>query len=291
MKFFRIVNLWWPFGAHILHVKWSMIRAMYNNANFIYDTNVNVVFPNGDVSYYFEKWSDIPCNDDEIITIEPFDARERSHVPRILTEYVAPGYNTIEDMHSDILRRRVYVPSPMVREHLASHAFLKTIHNLDGKYICMHVRWSDKIQGPDKETDFIPLTVYLDACDEVRMNTGIQTVVVCSDTYEAVSEIKKVNDDPKYGFNVLYDENEIRSKNTSHDSVVQRGNNGRMTFDQLRSEYLACFVNMELLINSASVVGNYDSGFCLVAVQMRNKPDSDKNVNMNKPLFGIHHKF
>ena len=116
-------------------------------------------------------------------------------------------------------------------------------------------------------------------------------MVVCSDTYEAISEIKKLNDDPKYGFNVLYDENEIRCNNTSHDSVIYRGNNGQMTFNQLRSEYLTCFTNMEVLINAAYVVENYDSGFCLVAVQIRNKQDGDKNVNTRKPIFGIHHKF
>lgn len=64
MKFFQIDNLWWPFGSHILHVKWAIIRAMYNNAHFIYDTNTHTVFPNGDVSYYFEKWSDVSCNND-----------------------------------------------------------------------------------------------------------------------------------------------------------------------------------------------------------------------------------
>lgn len=213
------------------------------------------------------------------------------HEPHILSEYIAPGYNTIEEMHSDILRRRVFRPSQMVREHLATHDFLNTIKTLDGKYICMHVRWSDKIEGSAKETDFIPLAVYLDACNDVRQKTGVETIVVCYDTYEAVSELRKINEDPIYGFNIIHDESEIRSKNTSQDSVVYRGKNGQMTFNQLRSEYLTCFVNMEVLINAASVVGNYDSCFCLVAVQIRNRPDTDKNVNTNKALFGIHHKF
>lgn len=284
MKCFYIENVWWPFGAHILHVKWAILRAMYNNAKFVYNKNSATVFPSGNVEHYFESWNDVPSPDDETIVIEVAEPHKESH---ILREYVAPNYNTVEEMHMDILRNRVYRPSEMVREYLSTHSFLNMVRNLPSKYIAMHVRWSDKIQGSGKETQYIPLTVYLDACVDARGKTGINTLVICSDTYEAITELLKLNMESKYTFDIMYDENELRSKNTAQDSVVFRGHHGQLSFQQLESEYMTCFVNIEILLHAAVVIGNYDSCFCLIAVQMRNTPGMDKNVNTKPPIFGI----
>lgn len=285
MIFYRIEDLWWPFGAHLLHIKWSIIRAMYNNAKFIYEKNSNAMFPGGDVSHYFEKWSDVPSPDDEIVQIQPINPCY--HEPHMFTQYVAPGYVTIEEMHSAILRR-VYRPSEMVQRHLAGHKFLTSLNE---RYIGMHVRWSDKIQGSAKETEFIPISVYLDACNEVRDSTGVSTVVLCSDTYDAISEVEKHNSEPQYRFNIVYNADEIRSKNTAVDSVVHRAHTGQLSQSELEAEYLTCFVNMKILIDAVSIVGNYDSCFCLVAVQIRNTPERDKNVKTGKAVYGLHNKF
>ena len=255
-----------------------MIRAMYNNAKIIYEKNNHPLFPNGNVSHYFESFSDI--SDEEII---PLTIIQPSEEPYLFTEYVAPGYTTVEEMHSSILKR-IYRPSKMVQNYLTSHLFL---NSLTIPYIAMHVRWSDKIQGDSKETEFIPISHYLDSCNEIRNKTGISTIVLCCDTYDAISEVEKQN---VHGFTILYND-EIRSKNTAVDSVVNRIHTNQLNQSELELEYLTCFVNMHILTNAVSIVGNYDSCFCLVAIQLRNKPDCDINVNTRKALWGIHNKF
>jgi hypothetical protein len=63
-----------------------------------------------------------------------------------------------------------------------------------------------------------------------------------------------------------------------------------MTVQELEREYITCFINFQLLLEAQVLVGNFDSGFILAAVEYRNN-GIDINVNdKNPPRWGIGNK-
>jgi hypothetical protein len=155
------------------------------------------------------------------------------------------------------------------------------------KYIGLHIRLSDKTSGPAKETEYIPLEKYIDKCIQVRAETGISDIVVCSDTINALEMVIQMNNTLNLPFNIHYNEDEIRCQNTWQDSVVQRIRSNQMSFEDAHAEYLTCFINFELLLRSEIAIGNFDSNFILNAVEMRNN-GKDINVAEHEPMFSIY---
>ena len=54
-----VENLWFAFGAHLLHIKWAMMYALKRNYRFYYKNNNYPIFVDGTVEYYFKSFSTI----------------------------------------------------------------------------------------------------------------------------------------------------------------------------------------------------------------------------------------
>ena len=280
---YEFENLWWPFGAHLLHIKWAYIKTKQLGYKFHYSKNNALCFPEGNVSFYYDtsSWNDeLEVGD----TMHKKESGGAISSKFDLEEYVAPGYADIADMHSSVFRKLIK-PNEMVMKHVDSHPFVNKIKSLP-KYMVVHVRWSDKITGHSKETNFIPLSEYLTKCNDLRLKTSINDVVLITDNIDTYDMFMRENSSDLYNFNVHYDTSEVRSPNSCLESLVQRANFGRCEQIELVKDYMQGFVNFHIMINSTALIGNFDSCYCLVPVQYRNN-SNDVNVNTNKPIFGF----
>jgi hypothetical protein len=271
-----VKDLWWPFGAHLLHTKWAYIYSIMNGYEFFYKYNHFPVF-NGTIHHYFEC---IGISEDELINKNQIDFFPHTN-PYLRGRFCPKEYNTVEDFHSDVLKK-IYKPNHFVKEYLNKNVLLNKVK--DTKYICVHIRLGDKVNGPDIQTVIIPLQKYFDKCKEVKDQTGINTIVVCSDTTDGLTEF--ISLDTNNEFEILFND-EYRSRNDWNDSIVTKVYRGFNDKEFLETEYLNCFVNFELLLHSDIIVANLDSGFCIVPVEIRN---NKKDINVNTTsLWGIIH--
>ena len=271
-----VKDLWWPFGAHLLHIKWAYIYSIMNGYDFFYKYNHFPVF-NGTINHYFEC---IGISEDELINKNQIEFVPHTN-PYLRGRFCPKEYNNVEDFHSDILKK-IYKPNHFVKEYLNKNSLLNKVK--DTKYICVHIRLGDKVNGPDIQTVIIPLQNYFDKCKEVKDQTGINTIVVCSDTSDGLTEF--ISLDTNNEFEILFND-EYRSRNDWNDSIVTKVYRGFNDKEFLETEYLNCFVNFELLLKSEIIIANLDSGFCIVPVEIRN---NKKDINVNTTsLWGIKH--
>jgi hypothetical protein len=285
-----VYNLWWAFGSHLLHIKWAKIHAIKNGYDFFYKYNVNRIFPNKTIEYYFESISSIeerllePENLVQYLTIwKELDPAERY-------AYKPDSFHTVEEFHQSIMQQ-IYRPNQYVRQIIDDNAMIKVLRTNKELYIGLHIRLGDKVNGPEKETEYIDLNVYLNHCIRIRETTGINTIVICSDTDEAIRVMVGYNEQLEQTghrtFNMLWNEDEKRCQNVWTDSVTHRANCNLLSTDELEKEYITCFINFQLLLEAEMLVGNFDSGFILAAVEYRNN-GKDINVNtFNPPKWGI----
>lgn len=269
-----VKDLWWPFGSHLIHYKYSVIYAEKNQFSYFYKYNYNHVFPDGVIHYYFENIS--TCIESDIV-------HSTMYLPEVkyLLSYKPDQYDTIDEYHSDVLKR-IYKPTQLVKYHLQNTSILSELPN---QYIGLHIRLSDKVEGPAAETDRIGIDEYLKACIRVRHIHHINDIIVCSDTVDAIKQLDNLNKINFHGFRITWNTEETRCKDNWEDSVVYRTRIGKLTRQDLEMEYLTCFVNMEILINCTVLVGNYDSCFALVAAEIRNN-HHDVNIGKSPPIFG-----
>jgi len=284
-KVLIVENLWWPFGAHLLHMKWAYIHSLVHGYDFFYKYNNNGVFADGTVDYYYESINTVDESElSKRICVE-YGSRNENLSENERGHFVPDQYQNATDFHSSILNA-IYKPTKRIQDIVNSNSLVSKIKSDSIEYIALHVRLGDKVSGPAQETGYIPLEEYFNRCKEAKEMHGIDTIVVCSDTSDGLEKIISLNTDDE--FQILFNE-EYRSKNVWNESIVQRVIAGYDDKTQLEIEYLNCFVNYELLLNSEIIVGNWDSGFCLVPVEMRN---NKKDINMNTvaPLWGVHNK-
>lgn len=307
MIVFVLENIWWPFGAHLLHVKGYCIAAMKLGAKIVYTSNTHHVFPKGRVDYYFEDWSRGASK--ALMATNASNASKASDASRAsnaskrskitinydmqtllnvdIKNYVHPNYASMDEMHSAVLWH-LYKPSARMQSHIDKSAFLKSLAKLDGNYIAMHVRWTDKVHGEFAETVMIDLGKYMKHAVAVRARypeVELDTIVLCTDNVEAFEKLVHENNKLARPFRILYDHSEERSQNTMEDAIVRRVQNGTVDKRRLVREYINGFINFEIMLRSFSIIGNFDSGYCLVPVQMRNMPHRDVNVRRRKPIF------
>ena len=191
-------------------------------------------------------------------------------------------------MHCSIMRQ-IYKPSPKMQQLINSNVFLKSVKKVN-PYIAMHVRWSDKVHGSNAETSYIALSEYMKHAVRTRDSNPliiIQTIVLCTDNTDAYAQLTEENnklDDP---FIIKYNDLEERSQNNMADAIVQKAINNMVDQDRLIRDYENGFINFEIMINSFCIIANFDSGYCLVPVQIRNMPNRDINVRGVKPIWGI----
>lgn len=274
-------DLWWPFGAQLLHIKWAYIYALYNNYDFFYKYNKFPVFPNGSIEYYYKEIKNVDENDLENREKIYYNPNGIDHNLNVRGHYFPNEYKDTNEFHSDILKK-IYCPNEYTQSTINRNVLVQYLKNNQIRYIAVHLRLGDKVDGDCKETNFIPLQKYMETCIEIKEKYCLNTIVICSDTSDGLEEFLKINNGE---FEILFND-EKRCKNTWQDSLVHRVNKGYSDKDELEIEYLNCFVNYEFLLNSEIIVGNWDSGFCLVPVEIRNNK-KDVNICDNIPLWGI----
>lgn len=275
-----VTRLWWPFGAHLLHMKWAYINALMNGYDFFYKYNNWPAFIDGKMDHYFENVNTI--NESELssrtlihYTPTHNDVNTRGH-------YLPNEYTDAEEFHSSIFKT-IYHPNNRVQTIINSNELINMLKENNIRYIAVHIRLGDKVNGPAKETDFIPIEKYFDKCKELKNKYGLDTIVICSDTSCGLENFKLLNSNNE--FKILFN-NEPRPKNVWDESLVQVLDKLNDT-DKIEAAYFDCFINFQLLLNSEIIVGNWDSCFCIVPVEMRNNK-KDVNVNdNNNPVFGI----
>jgi hypothetical protein len=277
-----VTKLWWPFGAHLLFYKWAYIYSLMNGYDFFYKYNDFPAFVDGKVEHYFENVNTIDeseLNSRTLIYYTPtyHDVNTRGH-------YLPNEYADAEEFHSFILKK-IYCPNERVQKMINSNRLINTLKENNIRYIAVHIRLGDKINGPAKETDFIPIEKYFDACKELKNKYGLDTIVICSDTSCGLENFELLNSNNE--FKILFND-ETRPKNVWEESFVVKCNEGLNDVDKMEAGYFDCFINCQLLLNSEIIVGNWDSCFCVVPVEMRNNK-KDINVNNNFPLgwFGV----
>ena len=276
-------NIWWPFGSHLLNTKYVFIDAQRNGHHFFYKYNTFPAFIDGTIEHYFESMS--TCSEDELAGLTQLtDLPANCSIPNEHRAWFDPREcASVEEYHSRVLRH-LYKPNARVQSVINGNRMLEAARM---PYIGLHIRLSDKVCGPDKETEPIDVDTYMDACVRLQKKHGINTLVVCCDTTNALEEVQRANAKRGLGFNVLWNEDEVRCHNNWEQSVVHKGRTGALTPAEFEREYMTCFVNIELLLRANFIVGNFDSCFILVAAEMRNNPE-DVNVTGRTPMFGIH---
>ena len=290
-KILYVRDLWWAFGSHLLNIKWAMIHAIKNNYHFFYRDNINQIFINSRIDTYFENLCSIDdeyiiknnvCSNDCIL----YDESVGSSLDEERFNYVPEGFNNIQEFHQSLLRK-IYCPNDFVKSNLNNNdGLIYYLRNNNIQYIGLHIRLSDKTSGPNKETDFIDLKYYLDDCLLIREKYDINVIVICSDTNYGIEFIKTENEKLERPFNICFN-NENRAENVWTNSASHIINNTILDKDSLLNEYIVCFINFQLLLDAKILVGNFDSGFILAAVEYRNN-GIDVNVNKkNPPIWGV----
>ena len=285
-KLLYIDKLWWPFGSHINHIFWSKIYAKKNNFTYFYRKNLLKInpkdkepfFTNGNFEKYFEKVSDIMDFETEY---NIFIYKHTIYTGYEIQNFKPEKYKSIKEYHSNLLKK-IARPSKFIQEKLNNHKFLNEIKKLNGKYIAVHIRWSDKIRGKGAETTEVSLKFYLEYCVQMRKELKINTIVLCSDTIEGIQNFLEFNKKSEYNFDILYDRDEFRVNNTPEDSFVQsilKKNFKKFKRNEyIENEYITCFAVFTILLESASIIGNLDSAMCLIPNKIRNNPKVDKSV-------------
>ena len=100
--------------------------------------------------------------------------------------------------------------------------------------------------------------------------------MLCCDTEEAIKAIKELNSKLSNKFNIIYDSFELRRNNNWQDSFVQSVQqfNANLSHESFSEEYLTAFKIYYILFESFSIIGNYDSNMCWMAVLARRFPRS-----------------
>jgi hypothetical protein len=239
-------NLWWPFGAHLLHVKWAYIHAIKNGYAFFYKKNESrVFFRTNTVHQYYEDISTIQESD-----IDPNCTVKYEYVQDPIEEryaYKPDEYNTVEEFHQDLLHK-IYKPNAYIRDILDKNTLYRKIKDENLQYIGMHIRLSDKVCGPSMETNYIDMKLYADKSIELCNTHNIKYIVLCCDTHDAVEYITNYNKSLNNDITILYNEEETRCPNDFRESAVWRIQSGYMNNEELEMEYFAGFFNFEYLL-------------------------------------------
>jgi hypothetical protein len=288
-----VYNLWWAFGSHLLHIKWARIHAIKNGYEFFYKYNVNRIFPDKTIEYYFEPISTVQESELKPENLVQYLLIWKELDPWERYAYKPDRFDTVEQFHQSVLQE-FYRPNQFIKQKINNNRVIQQLRATGSPYIAVHIRLGDKINGPDKETDYIDLNIYMNICLKIRKETGINAMVICSDTYEALDIMKGYNEqliEGEYGgFEMVWNEDEKRCSNKWDDSVTHRANCNKMSVEELEREYITCFINFQLLLESEIIVGNFDSSFTLAAVEYRNN-GRDINVNNQNPAkWGIANK-
>jgi hypothetical protein len=294
-------DIWWPFGSQLVVAMWKKIISDVRGCKFLYKNNGHAAYShfNGEIEKYFPFMSDKV--DEEIVnTIDKISDIVSSHDA---IEYVLDQNNQIiasKNIDNDIFQRsnwynfytknenypieyrskiikKFSTPSEFVGTFLKNHSFLKRLSELNGKYIAIHIRWTDKVKGIAAETEFYDVDTYLNNAINLRKKTGINTVVLVCDNIDAVNSFNKLNSEEIYKFDVIYDTGENLPENKWYNSTFQRSSLNVASKHELHNDLLNGFKIYQILFNATAIIGNFDSNMCAAPATARN---SDLDINI-----------
>jgi hypothetical protein len=279
MTILKMSDLWWPFGAHLLHARWGRTFAEVRGWEFFYEENNYPIFHTGRVQDWFESMSTVSFDaltGAEIVELSNLGLAQQDRAEQ--REWFPKGHHTAFGYHSALMQQ-LYRPAKHVCDFLAADAFLQKLERKS--YIGVHIRRGDKVAGPIAESNAIDLSCYLAACKTLRGNFGLNKVVICSDTSDAFGQFVELAS--KLDFEVSQaphyrPPDEWQKADVTVAPQLQRGDL------KLREMYLNCFLDMEILRRARVMVADLHSGFAEVARQLR-VCGNDVNVRDAAPLY------
>lgn len=316
MKILYCKDLWWPFGSHLTHCMYRKIFCDMNNCKFLYTKNKFPIYSDVDskISHYFSSMSDEGISEQLIKYIEKefsnanhnnscllefsedyklissslvtydFNSVDRSF-PNIChsgwDKFLPSEFKSIKEYQSSIIKK-ISTPSEYVKNFLNNNLFIKKISQLNGNYIGIHIRWTDKVDGWVTEADFYDVDVYFKYALELRDKTNINNIVICCDNIDALNKMQDYNLSNNLSFNIYYDEEEVLPKNDWRECIFQKWANHSkdLSKENFIKDFLNGFKIYKALFESKALIGNLDSNMCLVPFIARNC-ELDINITGN----------
>jgi hypothetical protein len=280
MKVVVAENMWWPFGAHLYHVRWGRTFAEKRGWGFFYERNDALVFPTERVSDWFDDTSTVLKSALDGAEIVPWTnaATEQLMSNEEKRTWRPWSYSTARAYHTDLMRQ-IYRPAQHVRTFLLEDSFLSKLEGVP--YVAAHIRRGDKIDGPSKEMDVMPLSWYVDACRQLCERLNTRKVVLCSDVVDTFGRF--VDLASRHELEVCQ-ASHSRPRDEWQQADVVAAERYPRGHPRLLEMYRNCFLDMEILRRARAMVGDLNSGFASVAWQLRGCAD-DVNVRNVEPLY------
>jgi len=165
------------------------------------------------------------------------------------------------EIWKSFLAREIFHPK---LEHLDKYAEFQML--VPSKYIACHCRRGDKVSGKRAESTSIDTSRYLDAVLSVRKITGINDVLLITDSEEFIlefmNESKKINS----GLNIHFDPDEVR-----HNGFPSRLLDNEIDEHNLLvlGEMKTAIKNLKIMAESDFLIGSKASWFFQVAYRIR----------------------
>lgn len=304
-------NLWWPFGSHLMHVMHRKLYADMHGYKLLYTHNKHPAYSlyGGRLAELFSCISDI--KDTEIIDFADKNYSHANHYQHFVLKYndnkkfiesstidydsdinIAKWhefkptfFNTIKEYQSSIMRK-IAEPSNKVKEYLKEIPFIQEVSKLNGDYVAIHIRWTDKVNGRCAETDFYDVDVYFKHASELRKQYGTNNIVLNCDNIDALNKFLDYNVNNKLNFNILYDKEENLPVNDWKECLFQRwAYREIISSDLFVKDLLNGFKIYKTIFEADSVICNYFSNMALAPCIARN---SQKDINIsNKTPYAI----
>ncbi len=308
MKILYCKNLWWPFGAHLIHCLYRKIFCDIKGYKLLYTKNDHpgYSFYNGEMQKYFpnlshdvdsdlaklveSQFSNSNHNDhylvtvsetNEIISSEIINLSKHIHESNWDTFYSAE-YSSPEKYKSSVMKKMAE-PSSDIKIFLDDLSFIKKTSALNGNYIAVHIRWTDKVRGRFAESFFYDVGVYFEHAIKTRKENGINNIVLNCDNRDALEGFLSYNLNNQLNFNIIYDEEESLPPNNWLLSICQRLNTGAgIEKKEIVRDMFNGFKIYKTLLESKVIIGDFTSNMCLAPVVARNCKE-DINIRGSIP--------
>lgn len=298
-------DIWWPFGSHLMHVMHRKIYADMHGYKLLYTHNQHPAYSlyNGKLSELFASISDI--DDRDIIEFADKNYFNANHLALFLLKFTNEKqfiestpisynqnidqcewhkfklneFNSIQEYQASVMKK-LAEPSDQIKQYLNNKTFIKEVSSLNGNYIAIHIRWTDKVSGWCAETDFYDVDVYFKYAIETRKKYWINNIVLNCDNIEALNKFLNFNVNNNLGFNIIYDKEEHLPANDWKESIFQKSilKKGTIQAKEFINDLLNGFKIYKTIFEADSVICNYYSNMALAPCVARN---CDKDINIS----------
>lgn len=323
IKIFLTGNVWWPFGSHGLHTLMRLQASYKSNCDkFLYFNNNHPgysLFENK-ISNYYTNISDsiepsiiefLSSNDqihpdhnkNYIITLEIKNNKDffiknlEVYTHDEFFEEFSVGDIKLNELNLADCAHRLE-PSEQVNTIVNKMHFTKQIDSLNGDYIAVHVRWTDKITGWVQEGVQYSPDLYFGYINNLCERLNTRNLVLNCDNIDAVLAFQETN--KKYNLNIIYDEEEILPTDDWKNSLFQRWANGddalsdnKASNIELQNDIINGFKIYKSFMGCKAMIGCTSSAMYKLPFILRdNKNDIDldypnENMSERKSKFAL----